>query len=45
MDEAGNGVVFEPRLYQLVRQLPQIRERRFELAAFVAFARAHAGRD
>jgi hypothetical protein len=30
-DEAGNGVVTEPRMYQLIRQAPPISHRRFEI--------------
>jgi len=31
VDDEGNGVVTEPRMYQLIRQLPPIAERQFEI--------------
>ena len=31
IDDAGNGVVTEPRLYQLIRQTAPIADRQFEL--------------
>ena len=32
VDDQGNGAVTEPRLYQLVRQRGDVRERTFEIA-------------
>ena len=31
VDEQGNGIVIEPRMYQLIRQAPPIIDRQFEI--------------
>ena len=40
-DEAGEGAVTEPRLYQLIRQRPPVAERTFEIAFLDAGVRAY----
>jgi len=42
IDEGGNGVVAEPRLYQLVRQPSPIRDRQFEIEFFDAVVETFA---
>ena len=41
VDDEGDGVVTEPRLYQLIRQPPPIGERTFEIAFLDAGVRAY----
>ena len=41
VDASGEGVVDEPRMYQLVRQRPPIRRRTFEITFLEAGARAY----
>ena len=41
VDASGEGVVDEPRMYQLVRQRPPIRQRTFEITFLDAGARAY----
>jgi thiol-disulfide isomerase/thioredoxin len=42
IDERGNGVLVEPRLYQLIRQPGQIEDRTFEIAFHELGAQAYA---
>ncbi len=42
LDEQGNGMVSEPRLYQLIRQQAPIRDRLFEITFFDAGIEAYA---
>jgi len=41
LDEAGEGAVAEPRLYQLVRQHGTVRERTFEITFLDPGVRAY----
>ena len=42
VDEAGNGVLRDGRMYQLVRELDGVRERTLEITFAVAGAAAYA---
>jgi hypothetical protein len=42
VDESGNGVVVEPRLYQLIRQPGRVLDRKFEIEFLDAGVEAFA---